>query len=74
MKKAMKKVTSVALAATMMCGCVAGCGGSSSAGSSGDEPITLTVFSELANYSGEQVGWSADILLEEFNVVLKNVF
>ncbi len=26
--------------------------------------------SELANYSGEQVGWSAQLLLEKFNVVL----
>jgi multiple sugar transport system substrate-binding protein/putative aldouronate transport system substrate-binding protein len=31
------------------------------------------VFSQLANYSGEQTGWSADILKEKFNVVLNIV-
>lgn len=86
MKKMMKKATSIALVAAMMGGCLAGCGGnggsvgdtetgaagnsgSASAGNSGD-PITLTVFSELANYSGEQVGWSAKVLLDKFNVIL----
>ncbi|MDR1686993.1 MAG: hypothetical protein LBS21_00070 [Clostridiales bacterium] len=32
------------------------------------EPITLTVYSQLANYAGEQIGWGADVLLEKFNV------
>jgi multiple sugar transport system substrate-binding protein/putative aldouronate transport system substrate-binding protein len=81
MRKTMKKVTSAALVAAMTVGCLAGCGsnggssvgdtesGGSSAASS-DKTITLTVFSELANYSGEQVGWSAKILKDKFNVVL----
>ncbi|MCD7709579.1 MAG: hypothetical protein LUI02_06870 [Clostridiales bacterium] len=34
------------------------------------DPVTLTVFSELANYSGEQLGWSAKILKDKFNVIL----
>ncbi len=38
-----------------------------------DGPITLTVYSELANVSGEQIGWSAEILLEKFNVKLNIV-
>lgn len=38
-----------------------------------DGPITLTVFSELANVAGEQVGWSREILLEKFNVILNIV-
>jgi multiple sugar transport system substrate-binding protein/putative aldouronate transport system substrate-binding protein len=71
-----KRMLSVALCATMTAGLAAGCGSSSGSGSSGtessssDEPITITVFSQLANYSGEQTGWSADILLDKFNVVL----
>lgn len=84
-KKTVKKATSIALVAAMAAGCLAGCGGNSSgsvdnsteagasAGSaafSSDKPVTLTVFSELANYSGEQMGWSAKILLDKFNVVL----
>lgn len=84
-KKTVKKATSIALVAAMAAGCLAGCGGNSSgsvdnsteagasagsAASSSDKPVTLTVFSELANYSGEQMGWSAKILLDKFNVVL----
>ncbi len=33
-------------------------------------PINLTVFSQVANYTGIQVGWFADVMLERFNVVL----
>ena len=75
MKKMTKKIISLLLAMVMVCGMFTACGGGSDAGSAGDagtdeETITLTVFSELANYSGEQVGWIADVLLEKFNVVL----
>ncbi len=35
-----------------------------------DEPITLTVYSQLANMSGNQEGWMAKILLDKFNVIL----
>lgn len=78
----MKKFTALSLCVAMTAGLLAGCG-SSNAGSgsvsgtessgNGEEPITLTVFSQLANYSGEQAGWSADILKEKFNVVLNIV-
>lgn len=34
----------------------------------GEKPIELTVYSQLANYSGEQIGWFAQLLLEKFNV------
>ncbi len=34
------------------------------------EPIELTVYSQLANYSGQMTGWFAQIMLEEFNVIL----
>ena len=32
------------------------------------EPITLNVYSQLANYSGLQGHWSADLLLDKYNV------
>lgn len=38
-----------------------------------DETVTLTVFSQLANYSGEQLGWFAKIMLDKFNVKLNIV-
>ena len=38
-----------------------------------EETITLTVYDELASFSGIQEGWMADILLEKFNVELNIV-
>lgn len=52
-------------------------GGADSAGSSdgaslsdlyGDETIQLTVYSQLANYSGKLTGWFAEVMKREFNV------
>jgi multiple sugar transport system substrate-binding protein/putative aldouronate transport system substrate-binding protein len=34
------------------------------------ETVTLQVFDQLANYSGIQTGWFADLLLQKFNVKL----
>jgi putative aldouronate transport system substrate-binding protein len=34
------------------------------------DTVTLTVYSQLANYSGEQVGWFAQVMKERFNVKL----
>lgn len=34
------------------------------------ETVTLNVYTQLANYSGEQIGWFAQVLKEKFNVVL----
>lgn len=62
-----KKLTSMLLISSMVVGStavLAGCG------SSKDEVITLDVYSQLANYSGMQTGWIADILKEKFNVKL----
>lgn len=33
-----------------------------------DKPIELVVYSQLANFSGEQQGWAAKLLLDKFNV------
>lgn len=35
-----------------------------------DETVTLDVFTQLANYSGEQIGWFAQVMKEKFNVKL----
>lgn len=35
-----------------------------------DETVTLDVYDQLANYSGEQIGWFGQIMLEKFNVKL----
>ena len=64
MKTLTKRIIAFVLISVMLCGMLAGCSGSK------DSTITLTVFSELANYSGEQVGWIAKMLKEKFNVVL----
>ena len=64
MKTLTKRIIAIALVAVMLCGLLTGCG------STKNGTITLTVFSELANYSGEQVGWIAKMLKEKFNVVL----
>lgn len=61
--KAMKKIISLAIVAILLLGIFSGCSGS-------DEPVTITVFSELANFSGEQGGWSGKLFLDKFNVIL----
>ena len=78
MKTSMKKILALVLALVMVCGMLTACDrsrdgneGDPTGGAAGnEETITLTVFSELANYSGEQVGWVAKMLKEKFNVVL----
>lgn len=35
-----------------------------------EETITLNVYTQLANYSGEQIGWFGQVMKERFNVVL----
>lgn len=35
-----------------------------------DETVELIAYSQLANYSGEQIGWFAEVLKEKFNVKL----
>ncbi|MGI6768554.1 MAG: hypothetical protein ACOX43_05690 [Bacilli bacterium] len=37
-------------------------------GCNGDDTIQLTVYSQLANYSGKMTGWFAQIMKEKFNV------
>lgn len=68
-QKLFTKVLAGILSLVMLCGIFAGCQKTPKE----EQPITLTVFSELANYSGEQTGWIAQILKEKFNVVLNIV-
>ncbi|MCD8346679.1 MAG: twin-arginine translocation signal domain-containing protein [Lachnospiraceae bacterium] len=35
-----------------------------------ESTVTLNVYDQLANYSGEQIGWFGQIMLEKFNVKL----
>lgn len=66
-KKLTNKLMSMLLVSSMVVGSaavLAGCG------SKEDEVITLDVYSQLANYSGMQTGWIADILEEKFKVKL----
>ncbi len=83
----LKKVISSLLVSALTVGMLSACGGgnSSSTTSTGGEnsansgavanedTITLTCFSELANYSGEMQGWFAKVLLDEFNVKINLV-
>lgn len=65
-----KKATAVLLTGSIVLGTtgtLTGCGNKK------NEAITLTVYSQLANYSGMQTGWGADLLKDKFNVKLKYV-
>lgn len=64
--RAMRRVICMALVAVMCCGLCTGCAG-------GDDTIKITIYSQLANYSGELTGWSAKILKDKFNVVVNIV-
>lgn len=59
--KKMKRIMALLLAAIMVSGLLAGCGKK-------EDYITLTIYSQLANYSGEMQGWFAQILKDKFNV------
>ncbi len=71
MRKGFKtKALSMLLATSMVVGATSAMTG---CGSKDDGPITLTVYSQLANYSGLQTGWMGDVLKEKFNVELNIV-
>ena len=60
-RKALALTLTLTLGASMA---LTGCG------SKKNEVIKLNVYSQLANFSGKQIGWSADILKKKFNVEL----
>lgn len=80
-----KKIVALCMAAMMTlslaaCGSTPTTGSGSGNGSSGGEvdlsdiipkeTVTLDVYDQLANYSGEQIGWFGQVMLEKFNVKL----
>lgn len=65
--KKLKQLSALLLAGTMTVSMLGGCSEKK------EDVITITVFSQLANYSGLQTGWSAEILKEKFNVELNIV-
>lgn len=58
----MKRLAALVLALVMVSGLLTGCG------SKEKDYITLTIYSQLANYSGEMQGWFAQILKDKFGV------
>ena len=67
LKSIRKRAASLLMCGAMTTGMLTGLTG---CGNDDDDVITLTVFSQLANYSGEQMGWFAQVMLEKFNVKL----
>ncbi|MBR1743502.1 MAG: hypothetical protein IJ733_16845 [Lachnospiraceae bacterium] len=66
-KRSYKKLSSILLIFCMLSGMVSltGCGFEAE-----EKTVTLNVYSMLANYSGMQTGWMADVLKEELNIKL----
>ena len=73
MKKGLgKRMLSMLLATSMVAGTTVAATGCKF-GSNSNEPITLTVYSQVANSSGLQKGWAADLIKDKFNVKLNIV-
>lgn len=64
MKKIWKRALALVLTVIMTVPALSGCG------SKEEKPITLTIYTQLANYSGEMMGWSAQVMREKFNVII----
>lgn len=60
--KKRKRLAALVLTIVMVGGLLTGCG------SKDKDLITLTIYSQLANYSGEMQGWFAQILKDKFGV------
>lgn len=63
-----KKFVSLLLVSSMVVGTAATMAGCGRTKTGGDGLVKLDVYSQLANFSGKQVGWSADILKEKLGV------
>ncbi len=64
----MKKTVSLLLSLLMLLSCVSAL--AETVVDRDGPTITLTVYSQLANYSGIQTGWGAVLLKDKFNVEL----
>lgn len=65
-----KRMLAASLAGVMVAAPLTGCG---AGGGKKGEPTTLTVYSQRANYAGEQRGWSAKVLEDELNLKINIV-
>ena len=63
MKRAIAIILSFALALSLCIGVVAAQGAAL-------EPVTLVVYSQAANFQGEQPGWTAKLLKDRYNITL----
>ncbi len=75
MKKTAKRVLSLLLSAACLLGLLSGCAGQAKVLTDDDiinnvDTISLTVYSQTANWSGAQTGWGAILLKDLFNVEL----
>lgn len=82
-KKSIALIVSILLVFSMLAACtkdtkkvsetdtkVTSTPGKTDSSSSGLEPMVLEVYSQPANFQGEQPGWTAKILKEKFNITL----
>lgn len=79
MKKGLRKTMGLLLSASLLAGCAGqkvvtvqpeDMGTERDPLIHNEEPITLTVFSQPANWSGRQIGWGATYLKDMFNIEL----
>src|SRR5574344_3025061 len=67
-------VATMAIAAVSFFGCSKKSAGSGAEGNLSSikpkETVTLQVYDQLSNFSGEQVGWFGKVMLDKFNVKL----
>ncbi len=68
--KKMKRLAALLLVVTMMGSVLSACGATGGNNGQGGKPISLTVYSQTANWNGELTGWFAQELKEKFNVVI----
>ncbi len=67
-RKDFVKVAGLGLGASMLAGCGSSNSGSDSTSEVSDEELAITVFSQTANWSGDQTGWGATLLKDYFNL------
>ena len=79
MKIILKRIISLVMIILMLCCSIVGCSKDNkkpadntenNTENNKEEPITLTVYSELSSWDGLQQGWGAKVLLDKFNVKL----
>ena len=62
------RLAGLGLASTLLGGCGSKSSGSDSTSEVSDEELAITIFSQTANWSGDQTGWGATLLKDYFNI------